>query len=561
MFFLLQVRAVVVTLNDLITEIRADERPRMKLEEPMTINVFTTTDNPDQSTTDLNGDFLHSLLLIDALLRLKSIETEKQEFISFCTKHYEDTDMKITNLKKFKGLYSSETALWWYTNESDLYKMLNEALRIQNIDKLLFFRFFIRDIYEQLKQNQYKNRVTLYRGQVISSDELDKLQNSINQLISVNSFFSSSQDPNVAQDFLNRHPIDDPDKFHRVLFQITADPSVVTTKPFADISSFSEYSNEAEILFMIASIFRLDNIFEDKSGIWTIEVTLCGDDVYDLKKLYEHMKKEYWGDVKEIDLLSFSGVLYRMGKYSSAAKIYHRLLKELPPKSPSFSKLYYYLGMIAYKEEDYDGSLSWYQKSLNILNGNPTPNYINIGEIHNCIGEAYRGKHDYNQALEQHEKGIEYFKKALAENHPTMAIIYNNIGLIYQGQEKYTEALEYYEKSLIINKKYLPADHADMAQSHHSIAIVYDYLNDYTRAMEHHNQSLKIKLNAYPSYHPSIADSYQCIGCLYYDKNEWQKALEYFQKAANIYHRTLSDEHPKVMRIESNIKRVKSKLK
>jgi tetratricopeptide (TPR) repeat protein len=533
----------------------------MKLEEPITINVFTATDNPDQSTIDLNGDFLHSLLLIDALLRLKSTETEKQEFISFCSKQYEESGMKITDPKKSKSLYSSDRALWWYTDELGLYRILNEALRVQNIDSLLFFHIFIKDIYEQLKNNQYKDSITLYRGQVMSSDELDKLRNSINKLISVSSFFSSSRNPGTALDFLNRDETFDSDNFHRVLFKITADPSVVTTKPFADISSFSKYPNEAEILFMVASIFRLDHIFQNEAGIWTIEMTLCGDDDYDLKKLYEHMKKEYWGDVKEIDLLSFSEVLYHMGKYSSAAKIYHRLLKELPPKSTSFSKLYYYLGMIAYKKEDYDLSLSWYQKSLDILNGNPASNYINIGELYNCIGEAYRGKRDYNQALEQHNKGIECFEKAHAKNHPTMAIIYNNIGLIYQGQENYTEALEYYEKSLAINKEYLPDDHADMARSHHSIAIVYDCLNDYTRAMEHHNQSLKIKLKAHPSYHPSIADNYQCIGCLHYDKNEWKKALEYFQKAANIYNRTLSEEHPKVVRIESNIKRVKSKLK
>jgi len=82
----------------------------MKLEEPITINVFTATDNPDQSTIDLNGDFLHSLLLIDALLRLKSTETEKQEFISFCSKQYEESGMKITDPKKSKSLYSSDRA-------------------------------------------------------------------------------------------------------------------------------------------------------------------------------------------------------------------------------------------------------------------------------------------------------------------------------------------------------------------------------------------------------------------------------------------------------------------
>jgi hypothetical protein len=49
--------------------------------------------------------------------------------------------------------------------------MLNESLRAQNIDVLLLFRFFISDIYEQLKQEQYQSPIQVYRGQVMSTNE------------------------------------------------------------------------------------------------------------------------------------------------------------------------------------------------------------------------------------------------------------------------------------------------------------------------------------------------------------------------------------------------------
>ena len=51
----------------------------------------------------------------------------------------------------------------------------------------------------------------------------------------------------------------------RVLFVIDADPQVVKSKPFADISSLSEFNNECEVLFMIGSIFRLIQIEEIKN--------------------------------------------------------------------------------------------------------------------------------------------------------------------------------------------------------------------------------------------------------------------------------------------------------
>lgn len=547
-------------MKELINQIRADEQARLKVEEPIKINVFTVVDKPDQSTSDLNGDFLHSLLLIDALLRLKPTDTDKQKLLSFCYNQCQNSDIETKTLKKFEDTYSPDKALYWYTYESCLYKLLNQALRKQNIEVLLLFRFFIKDIYEQLKKGQYNSTVKVYRGQKMSIKEIENLQNSIGKYISINSFFSTSRKPEAALRFVREQKISNANDLNPVLFIINADPKVVTNKPFADITSFSEYSHEAEILFMIASIFQLNKIDRDNTGMWKITMTLCEDDVHDSKTLYEFKKKELWGNETDIDLLSFGEVLYHMGKYSSATEIYLRLLKELPSNNPSITKLYYYLGMIYYKEEDYDSSLKWYKKSLEILLQKHSSNYINIGEIYNCIGEAYRNKNDYNHALEWHEKGIECFKKENAENHPTMAILYNNIGLIYQGQKEYVQALEFYEKSLSINQKHLPEDHPDIARSHHSIGIVYDCLGQYTNAMEHFNQSLAIKLKAHPSHHPSIADSYQCKGCLYYDQGEWEQALEYFNKAANIYYHSFSSQHPKVIRIKEYIQRVKSRL-
>ena len=45
--------------------------------------------------------------------------------------------------------------------------------------------------------------------------------------------------------------------FERILFQIDADHSMVTMKPFADISSCRNFSNKLEVFFMVGSIFHL----------------------------------------------------------------------------------------------------------------------------------------------------------------------------------------------------------------------------------------------------------------------------------------------------------------
>jgi hypothetical protein len=47
---------------------------------------------------------------------------------------------------------------------------------------------------------------------------------------------------------------------------------------------------------MIASIFRLSGIHRSNEQIWTIQLTLCGDDEHDLKNLFEYMKNAYADD-------------------------------------------------------------------------------------------------------------------------------------------------------------------------------------------------------------------------------------------------------------------------
>ena len=212
--------------------------------------------------------------------------------------------------------------------------MLNKALRVQNIDLLFLFRFVIKDMYQLLKQYQCQSSVRVYRSQVMSSDELNTLQGSIGELISINSFFSTSTKRHKALRFLKDWKISN--DLHQVLFVIDADPDLITTKPFADISSLSYFENEHEVLFMIGCIFRLVDIRrENEEEIWIIRMKLCGDDECDINELFDHMKKPYGTGVEEASLHSFGRVLYAMRKYDLVEKMYRPLLLELPSNSGS----------------------------------------------------------------------------------------------------------------------------------------------------------------------------------------------------------------------------------
>jgi len=377
------VKAVIVEFDELISRISEDHKIQKKVEEPLSINIFTTSSGTGKSTTALNGQFVFSQVLIDCLLRLKSTQADKIELIDCCKNEYDGNYIELDKLREFEQDYSPNKVLWWYTRQSFFYKILNAALRTQNIYIIFLFREFISDIHHELEKYQSKNTLQVYRSQLMSSDEVDNLKQHIGQLISVNSFLSTSKKRTTALFFLGdtTSSID----LERVLFEIDADPKVVTTKPFADISEHSEFADESEVLFMLGSIFRLENINHNDDQIWIIRMTLCSDDEHDLKQVLMYMNQQIGSG--ETNLRTLGKVLWKMGKLDLAEKCFNRLLKEVPSNDPLLSSLYEDLGELASLREDYDMSMEWHQKSVTFKSENQSTINPSITETSNSIGK------------------------------------------------------------------------------------------------------------------------------------------------------------------------------
>ncbi len=84
--FVRQVKGVITQFDELISKIQSNQIN--KIDELISINIFNSSDGHGQSASEVNGQFLHSQLLIDALLRMKSTKTDQDELISSCQKEY-----------------------------------------------------------------------------------------------------------------------------------------------------------------------------------------------------------------------------------------------------------------------------------------------------------------------------------------------------------------------------------------------------------------------------------------------------------------------------------------
>ncbi|CAF3158929.1 unnamed protein product [Rotaria sp. Silwood2] len=356
-----KVRAVVVELDELVSRIKADHKIQKMVEEPLSINIFTTGGGAGNSTMGLNGEFVFSQVLIDCLIRLRYTESDKKELIRLCKQQYKGNSVELSNIREFQDEYSSDNVLWWYSRESFFYKTLNAALRTPtDIHTIFLFRKYITDIQYQLENYQAKNTLRVYRSQMISTNELETLNQCRGQFISVNSFFSTSIDKQQALSFL-KVP-DDAENLEAVLFQIDADPKMAITKPFADITEHSEYKDEIEVLFMLGSIFRVDSINRSKNGqVWIIQMTLCNDDEHDLKQVLMDMKEQFVSE--ETNLQNLGKILLEMGKPDLAQQYFIRMLEQLSLNDPLRIDLYLDLGTLESYAGHLDKSMEWRQKA------------------------------------------------------------------------------------------------------------------------------------------------------------------------------------------------------
>ena len=118
--------------------------------ESLSMNFYQTNQRREQTTSGLNGQFVHSQLLIDCLLRMPPPPTDKPDFVNLCLHEHHNDLKSLEIVHELEETYASDRSIWWYTRETFIYHLLNKSLRIQNIDGLFQLRFLIRDIAEQL---------------------------------------------------------------------------------------------------------------------------------------------------------------------------------------------------------------------------------------------------------------------------------------------------------------------------------------------------------------------------------------------------------------------------
>jgi tetratricopeptide (TPR) repeat protein len=547
----------------------------------MTTNVVNNIADFAELWFPLYMDFLLDLPIVDP-------DHEQRRFVEQYRRHFIQNPGALELIKEFEENYMPHGAIYYYSCDGFIYRLVNRALRRQAMDAILDFRFLLFDIRNQL-QSAHKDFLdkntkvgmlkTFFRGQRMSRTELKELQEKHRDgtLITTNSYFSTSENIDVARIFAGKP---EPAKeIVSILFQITAeikDPAIQQRKPFSRISKYSNFgAAESEVLFSIGSFFKIDKIYEESPSFLIIELTFVDDD---------DEKQDVIGDFRALRTCSSEAKIIKIGHLLAnnshqgipQAKIFYELIK-----TSNFSETLGVactagLGWLAYKERNETLAIEQQQIALRLYEQLPKDEGESLTQLYitsyNCIGASFRLMKKYRQALKYYRKAEELLLKVPIDKYAmyegyrnitsiNIASIQKLLGEIDQAWDTYKKLLAYEMSS---STRFHGHTYLTIAQAGIHEAKILHNEDETERCSQSWKAFLDISLtNMSSNYRRSIISGVLLIGFEYMDNEQRRTmAIDYFQKVINIslrYVKINRDDHLIVLKCLNQMARLYTK--
>ncbi|CAF1247750.1 unnamed protein product [Rotaria sp. Silwood1] len=525
--------------------------------------------NSIQCLDKQSATFMWFQLLIDVLMHLPQTENSKNEMLYECRLHYTGNKQQQNKIDDFCNDYESDHAIWWYTLDSFVYRLLNKAFRTGNIDIIFKFRFFIVDLFNRIRESHDEFRkindikeITVYRGQEIAATEFSILRENIGKLISMNSFISTTKDRNLALVFAgngSNRPL-----FKSILFEMTIVTEHTNIK-FADVI----FSEEYEVLLTMGAVFRIESIIEQTlDNIWIVKLITSDEQNIQLTELTTYYKEQIG---ENTSLITFGIFLYYVGQYDKAERYFQIVLDELSSDNEYVaSRVYNNLGVICQSKGDYSAGLKFLQKALETrlasqsskltsTKFSSTINHMSIFEhlgttspmqmprvvipllplIYHYMSLVNFKEGNYFEALMNSQKKYEVEKYISLNYQP------ESPSFFLQSHHHDLRTVEFYQN--ILDKKLLQSTNhysLSLAQTYITIGEIYSANSNYPESLINYQKALTIQENLLAPDHPDLALTYYNIGSLYIEQDDYMNSLTNYEKALRIQTDVLPRNHP-----------------
>ncbi|UJR07652.1 hypothetical protein I4U23_011940 [Adineta vaga] len=537
-------RGIFTKMEQLCNELKKDIR--QLINDSVSTSIIPATANMND-LKGLDPIFMYSQLLKENLFTMEyDYKQELERFLDYRRRFYKNDLIEKMTIEDLKNNYHRKTPIEWYTMESFLFRMLNQALRELNIQTIIRMTFYLRDLHEQIKQRHSVSDLstfphTIYRGQGMFKKDFDELLKSKDGLFCFNVFLSTSCSKDVALRFARYSQCDSAKT--SILFEIKIDPPMATSF-FSDIRELSQFSEEQEVLFSLSPIFRIGDIKQIEERLWQVNLTLTNEKDPLLKRLTDHMRIALGrGDVWH----KLGQLMLKTGQYNDALETYKVLLENVEPNDKAENAfLHNQLGYILKQNDQLEDAFFHCQQSIKIYRTYMTETDARLSSAYSNIGGILKKLGDANSALKFYELVLKIDLSAAKPNQLEIAVDYNNIGAVHDDLGNYSEALKSYEQSLDIKLSHLPPHHPSMASTYSNIGSIHQKMGDCSTALLFYEKTLGIQRKSLPPNHPSLIVTYGKLATVYERLQRYEEAIQNAKIAVDIAGRAYGASHPEV---------------
>ena len=509
---------------------------------PMSIFHLAEREKSLRNLTEDSITFTWYQLLLVVLQRLACLHNSKTDMIQECRAAYQNDPTEQEKIDKFEKDYRPARAIWWYTSDCFIYRLLNQALRTQDIDIIFHFRFFIHDLNNQIKQ-LYRlylqkhqpienHQLQVYRGQKLSLDELNSIRANINGIISMNTFLSATLNRDLALIYSETNqPFSPTSNVQPVLFTITICDMSEKTAPFALIKTFSCYTEEDEVLFTLSAIFQVRSV-ELKDDLWHVHLQLSKEQ----NQLCQHLSKDILKKIgSSVCPLTLGWFLFRMNEFSKAEHYAEALLKQLSNSDREKGNTYNLLGLICYDTGRIELAIEYYGKALENYARTSQPDNPHVTACHYNLGLAYLKFGNVERAHEHEIQAKQTLINSSRKQNPSLETMTESLQAKIESEEgNYAKAIELLENVLQKKRKNLSPVNSSIATTLKELGIVHMKMNNNKQALKYLEEAFRLNKKLLASNHLDFADLHRNIGIVHFNCADYPRALENFQQAVDI---------------------------
>ncbi len=282
----------------------------------------------------------------------------------------------------------------------------------------------------------------------------------------------------------------------------------------------------------------LDTVYVNKIYDRAWEHIELGEDRKAIPLLEEvlRIKKDDSLDFKPkfFKLYNTLGVLYRrQGGIAAAIECYSRALETKADKN-SKSIVYNNLGGLYALQGEYSKAINYYSFALTGLDSSRKENIQRIVYTYHNLGLAYYKTSQWEKSLSYYLKSLQLAKEY---NVKDIGDTYYNAGLVCQSLRKYDEANQYYLLSIQSYTNEYGPKHYKTAMSYINYAQYFNEVNDYINSSKYYKKGYQTLLNTVGLKHPYTSYCLLGMGNLLSHKEDYLNALQNYQQSiiAKVY--------------------------